>query len=119
MHVMIKTKQLHRFDTVINFLTTFNKAHPNFLFEQLYARVLVTLKTLVNFNKLKQFVDILSLNKNFFYFKHIFETMRAGDLKKTSNLIKEYFPSNYDYNQFNGLSPAKVNIRAKIRFYLL
>ena len=48
MHVVIKNRKLQNFDTVINFLTTFNKAFPNFLFEQLYARVLVTLKTLVN-----------------------------------------------------------------------
>jgi hypothetical protein len=30
---------------------------------------------------------------SFVQIKHIFECLRSGDLKRTSNLIKEYFPS--------------------------
>ena len=40
--------------------------------------------------------------------------MRVGDLKKTSNLIKEYFPSNYDYTELNGHSQTKVNTLFKL-----
>ena len=58
---------------------------------------------------MKNFELICFILKNLSKFKHIYETMRVGDLKKTSNLIKEYFPSNYDYTELNGHSQTKVN----------
>jgi hypothetical protein len=97
MHVIIKNKHLHKFDSIIKFLTEFNLIFTNFLHEQLYARVLVTIKSL-----------------------HIFETLKREDLKKASCLIKEYFPSNFDYNVLNSPNKNKSqNIKNYFGFKIL
>ena len=46
-HLAIKNRQYNRFETVILFLTEFNKFNPDILPEKLFVRVTASVKALV------------------------------------------------------------------------
>lgn len=69
MYILVKHKRFDLFESIIEFLTEFHSCFGNILEEKLYFRVLVSLKALF-----------------------IYDNLRNGDLKKTSKLIKKYFP---------------------------
>lgn len=88
MYYMVKNKNFKYFETIILFLNEMNKLFTNLIPDALYSRVIGPLKALVRFLKiLLNFCPKLSFN-----FKHIYECLRNGDLKKACFFIKEYFP---------------------------